>query len=269
MTACGGGGGSSSDMSSVTDSDGDGFYDAIDPAPNDASNPGDFSSPEKILANPSIQVALQAARDHGMELRADLGHNPPDLTGYYSTSLGGRTVATESGISIGNTYVASESRVRTEGERYEKALVGYYSGKSISFSYNQGSFLRGEGNYFTIYSPYKETCTEIGANYVTYGVRVESAVRDPQSGTLSSRSYSLIRLTSSGTLTPACDTRLAGDAKSKWTVGYGASSTKIDDASDLNYMCVDDNKAYIPNETWTNSDKQSCRCTTNYEVSCK
>ena len=62
LTACGSSGGSSSNISSVKDSDSDGFYDAIDPAPNDASNPGDFSSPEKILANPAIKVALQEAK---------------------------------------------------------------------------------------------------------------------------------------------------------------------------------------------------------------
>ena len=268
MTACGGGG-SSSNMSSVKDSDGDGFYDAIDPAPNDATNPGDFSSPEKILDNPKVKVALQAAKNHGMTIRTDLGHNPPDLSAYYSASVGGGIVATESGRDAGSMLTGSESRVRTNGEHYEKASVYYDFIEAVAFSYTKGSFLRGEENHFTIYSPEKTTCTEAGSNYSIYSVYIESAVRDPQSGILSERKYTSINLTSSGTLTSACDNRLSGGGKNKWTIGYIEPSSKINDVTDLEYMCVDDNKAYIPNETWKNSDKQSCKCTTDYEVECE
>ena len=78
MTACGGGG----------------------------SSKGTTTSPEEILEKPLVKEALQAAKEHGVTVRTDLGHNPPDLTGYYRNGIGGGAVATESGRSVGNNYVA-------------------------------------------------------------------------------------------------------------------------------------------------------------------
>ena len=175
---------------------------------------------------------------------------------------------TETGKDIGRRFVAQEKRIQTEGKKYESASV-YYDEEPIAFDYTKGSFLRGEGNQFTIYSPFKSTCTEEGSNYSTYGIWITSATRNPETGTLSNSNDSLVHLAFSGTLTAVCDARKIGGGKNKWSVIRFPSTTKIDDASDLNYMCVDDNKAYIPNETWTNSDKESCKCTTDYEVECK
>ena len=270
LTACGSSGGSSSNMSSVKDSDGDGFYDAIDPAPNDASNPGDFSSPEKILANPAIKVALQAAKDHGVPIRADLGDNPPNLTGYYrQNSDEGIIVTTSTGLHTGVGVTGYENRVRTKGTRYENASVYFDFYEAIGYVFSKGSMLRGEGTNFTTYEPYKAVCTENGANYATYGININSATQYEKSGNLSRSNRINVRLASSGTLTSGCDDRLPGNASAKWVVYRMAASQNIKDASDLNYMCVDDNKAYIPKETWTNSDKESCKCTTDYEVECK
>jgi hypothetical protein len=265
LSACGGGGSSSS---SVTDSDGDGFYDAIDPAPHDASNPGDFSSPEKILANPLMQTALLAAQSHGVAIRADLGHTPPNLTGYYRQDAGtGRVVATSTGIDAGHTIVGSESRVSTQGESYESASVFFTGGSPISFDFTKGAMLRGEGSNFTTYTPYKSTCTEGGANYATYGIEVSSATQDG-AGWISQANVARITLTSTGTLTPACDVRLMGDAGVTWAVYIKASERKIIDVTDLAYMCVDGGNAYAPTESWK-SDGKSCSCTTDYTVECK
>ena len=269
LTACGGGGDSSGGLSKVKDSDGDGFHDAIDPAPHDASNPGDFSSPEKILANPAIKVALNAAKKHGVTIRTYLGHNPPNLSGYYVTPAGGRVLATQTGKTIGRRLVAGESRVRTKAERYEEAAVYHSRGKGIAFSYTKGSFLRGEGNNFTTYSPYKQTCTLNGSNYSIYGVTIDSATANLEGGTISGGNSLVVNLAFSGKLTRACEAITVGGSRSKWNLNHLVSSTKIEDASDLNYMCVDDNKAYIPEETWENSDKQSCKCTTEYKVECE
>ena len=65
------------------DTDGDGFADAIDPAPNDASNPGDFSSPEAIMANAHVKTALAAASKAGFEVAVHTESEPPELAGYY------------------------------------------------------------------------------------------------------------------------------------------------------------------------------------------
>ena len=233
------------------------------------SGGGTSSSPEKMLENPLVKEALQAAKDHGVSIRTDLGHNPPNLTGYYKNYVGGRIVVTESSKSVGNNYVASEKRVETKGERYNEVEVSYANGEAIFYSSAKGSFLRGDGNHFTIYSTYKDTCTETGSNYTRSGIRIESAVRDPQNGAISDRNYVLVLLSFSGELTDACDERIAGGGKNKWTVGRLPSLNKMEHASDLNYMCVDDNEAYIPTETWRNSDGQSCSCTTDYKVSCQ
>jgi len=241
MTACGGGG----------------------------SSKGTSTSPEEILEKPLVKEALKAAKEHGVDVRTDLGHNPPDLTGYYRNYVGGIAVATESGRDIGRNYVPSEKRVETKGESYDEVEVAHDNFEPIFYSSSKGAMLRGDGNHFTIYSEYKKTCTEAGSNFTRFGITIESATRDPQSGAIVDRNYVRVVSNTSGTLTSACDERIVGGGKNKWTVGRLPSLNKVAHASDLNYMCVDDNKAYIPKETWKNSDGQSCKCTTDYEVECK
>jgi len=271
LTACGGGGGGSSDgLSKVKDSDGDGFYDAIDPAPHDASNPGDFSTPEKILENPKVKTALEAAKKHGVPVRADLGHNPPTLTGYYKQRVAeGRIVATSTGMDAGHLLAGLESRVSTKGERFESASVQSDYFEALAYTYVKGSILRGEGSNFSTYEPYKLVCTENGSNYATYGIKVRSATQDKESGNLSAANMISVGLASSGTLTSACDERLAGSARAKWVVSKEAPSQKITDVEDFEYMCVDGDKAYIPGEKWKNKEKKSCKCTTDYDVECE
>ena len=270
LTACGGDvGGSSDGLSKVKDSDGDGFYDAIDPAPHDASNPGDFSTPEKILENPKVKTALEAAKKHGVPIRADLGHNPPNLTGYYRQDSGeGRSVATSTGIDAGRLVTGYESRIRTKGERFERASV-YFDYEALGYVYTKGSILRGEGSNFSIYEPYKLVCTENDSNYVSYGINIRSATQDKKSGNFSAGNKIRVRLASSGTLTSACDERLTGRARAKWIVYKEAPSHKITDVEDFEYMCVDGDKAYIPGEKWKNKEKKSCKCTTDYDVECE
>ena len=67
LTSCGNNSGNSESSSSsclnrIIDSDGDGFHDAIDPAPNDVNTPADLSSPEKILAHPKVKKPLELLR---------------------------------------------------------------------------------------------------------------------------------------------------------------------------------------------------------------
>ena len=230
---------------------------------------GTSTSPEEMLKKPLVKEALKAAKDHGVTVRTDLGHNPPNLTGYYKGYSGGSVVATESGGSIGGTIIPLEKRVETKGESYDEAEVGNDHFEAISYASSKGAILRGEGNHFTIYSEYKITCTEVGSDYTISGTDITSAVRDPQSGAIVDRNYVRVVSNTSGTLTSACDERFVGGGKNKWSVIRLPSLNKVAHASDLDYMCVDDNRAYIPKEKWRNSDGESCKCTTDYEVECK
>ena len=257
MTACGGGGSSSSCLSNVTDSDGDGFYDEIDSAPNDASIPGDFSTPEKILANPEVKRVLKLAKDNGVNVRTELGNNPPNLTGYYRKEDGeGRRVITDKGL-IGIPLFGDESRVCTANNRYESAISMFgLSYGSVGATTTKNNMLRGNKNSYTIYQPIKP--------YVCGNTKIFSMLII--SGKINSNGdrvdEEVIRSTvypSAETLTPDCN---------RWSVSHRDTSNKINDLDDLEYMCVDGNKAYTPEETWKNSDKESCKCTEDIEIEC-
>ena len=43
---------------------------------------------------------------------------------------------------------------------------------------------------------------------------------------------------------------------------------KVTDVDELEFVCVDDNKAYFLNETWKR-DGKSCTCTKDVEIECK
>ena len=160
LTACGGGGGSSSCIHNLSDSDGDGFIDVADPAPNDASNPGDFSTPEKILANPKVKKALDIAKAHGVDLNPKLGKNPPNLTGYYHKDVyTGHVVISETGLKNGALLYGSESNVCSDGSWYQKKYVEFT--ESSSEKYNNeyhNAYLRGNGKQFTHYKNATHSC---------------------------------------------------------------------------------------------------------------
>ena len=43
---------------------------------------------------------------------------------------------------------------------------------------------------------------------------------------------------------------------------------KVTDVDELEFVCVEENKAYFPHETWKR-DGKSCKCTMNAEIECK
>ena len=270
ITACSGGGGDSkSGIYIPQDSDGDGFYDTIDPAPHDASNPGDFSSPEAIINNPKVKAALQIAKEHGVDINPNLGNKPPNLTGYYiRESRGGTTVATETGVDIGSSWVGKELRIETKGKHYLHYNTSFTDGGYLGVGYEVGSTLGGDGNSFTIYSPTRFGCFEKdGGNYSTPVIKIISGTRDSD-GDLVNRRYLFVKVgTSTGTYTAACDARKPGGAVNKWTIARYAPLKNVD-VDELRYMCIEDNKAYVPKEIWTNSEKQSCTCTKDIEIEC-
>jgi len=262
MTACGGssGGGSSSCMGKYTDSDGDGFHDGIDFAPNDASIPGDFSTPEKILAHPEVKKVLKIAKEKDVNVRTDLGHKPPNLTGYNRMeSGGGRIVDAEAG-GLDNRVVyffGTENRICTDKERYEVRGSNFSPSRGAIGSYNlKYTMLRGSKNYFTYYSPYTKTCknkTQI------YGISIHSAKLNADGDIVDEKAVQAT-LYKTGPKLPGCG---------GWQVQYYDSRNKITNLDELEYMCVDGKNAYIPGETWKNKDKESCTCNKYVETECK
>ena len=73
-----------------------------------------------------------------------------------------------------------------------------------------------------------------------------------------------------GELTTVCADRLNGEIEfvGGWGVAEVGLVSRVE-PSDLVYMCVDEDFAYVPTETWTDSDGQACQCTTDYEISCQ
>ena len=255
LTACGGGsgGGSSSCLVKQTDSDGDGFYDGIDPAPNDASNPGDFSTPEKMLANAKVKKALDIAKSHGVDMAPQLGTNPPNLTGYYQKDIGtGRFVATETGVENGATIYGVEKNVCSEGSWYQEKVVEFTEGSSEKYHYaNYNVHLRGSGKQFTYYKLSNYSCKGGGTGY---GVYILSTSLDTEGNEVNARSVQ-VQFTGSSN----CEA---------WKVRTLGTYEKVNDIDNLTHMCVDEGKTYFYKDTWKNKAGESCRCNSDYESVC-
>ena len=253
------------------DDDNDGFKDKIDPAPLDASNPGDFSTPEAILAYPPMKKALKSAQKQGIAFHSELGLTPPDITGYYKKYDGtGKFLATGNGESIGNTIVGYEYRFNVQSNHLlDSARASFTDSRHIGFSLEKGAIIRGENNSFSIYTLGKGTCTEDDSNYSMYYVKITSATIRDNKDILNTKEIALTVATE-GKLTQVCADRWAGDGEKigGWSLDSFETNHHIEDVDVLEYMCIDKNKAYVPTETWTNSSNKVCSCTKEYEVSC-
>jgi hypothetical protein len=254
------------------DDDNDGFNDSDDPAPLDASIPGDFSTPEAILNNPIMRTALAQIRDQGIDLRTEQGLNPPDLTGYYiRADDGGVFTATSNGTDIGRGLVGGESRLTAQSNNFiDRAGVSFTSAQPISFGLSKGSIIRGEGNNFTIYSRGKGTCTEANSDFDTFSVGIASSTLDPASGDLLLTTSISVTVDTEGALTSTCANRIVAnnETEGNWSVVTYDRNRHVN-VNELQYMCVDENVGYAPTETWKDSSGASCSCTKSYQVSCQ
>ena len=254
------------------DDDGDGFADDADPAPLDSTVPGDFSTPEAILADPAVRDALASARQTGIVLRTETGLAPPDLTGYYSLADGsGVFTATSSGTDIGRGRTGSEARMdQGPGLELTTATVSFTDGRPVFFGGSNGSIIRGEDDRYTIYSRSKGTCTEAGSSFDSFAVNISSAEVDPSTGDIVNATQMYVNVGTEGTLTQACANRLVGavELEGEWAVSEYPVNVRTDPDS-LVYMCVDESRAYAPPETWTDSDGLDCSCTTDYQIECR
>jgi len=260
ILGCGGGssGGSSSCLSGVKDSDGDGFYDAIDIAPSDASVPGDFSTPEKILANEKVKYMLKKAKENDVNVHTYLEHNPPNFTGYYRSEEGGHAGSIVNGHYVRPfIYYGTERRICTVKDYYEEYGSPFsLSRGAISPYTRKHAMIRGSNSHFTSYEPRINSCSRSNGKHLN-AIDISSAKLDNDGGIVDIKTITVTVYKD-----PGCN-----DDRS--VVSKYPDNKKINDLSDLEYMCVDGDKAYIPTETWKNKAKESCKCTADIEIECE
>ena len=254
------------------DDDGDGFNDDADPQPLDSTIPGDFSTPEVILKNPLIIQALKEAETQNAVIRTEKGANPPNLTGYYSEAPDhGVVIATSNGKAVGLRLVGSETRSNIRPDNFiDRATVDFTDSTPVAYKIGTGSIIRGEDNQYTIYSRGKHTCTEAGSDFDLYYVTITSGEYDESTGDSINNTVLWVTIDAVGELTTACANRIVANNEypDNWAV-MSYDFSKRSEPAELLYMCVDDNKAYVPTETWERSGGSSCSCTEDYQVSCE
>lgn len=253
------------------DDDGDGFNDESDPDPKNPAVPGDYSTPEKVLANPKVQDALAALHDAGYDLPTHTETTPPDVSGYLRKESGdGEFIANSGGGGVGQGIVGQETRVDLNDDgTLDSFQVGFSDLEPTSYSIRRGQLLRGTGNDFTIYATSRLVCTEGGADYNTYDLRITSGTLDPATGDWTNTLNLNLTVATQGTLTSACASRANGLTENvdEWTASAVERLPRVQPA-DLEYMCIEGGAGYAPTETWTGAAGEDCACTTEYAVSC-
>ena len=255
------------------DDDNDGFNDNDDPAPLDSTIPGDFSTPEAILDHALMRKSLQELHNKGFSISTEKAPNPADLTGYYTQedSLG-ITISTNNDTDIGRMLTGSEIKLISLPDNHiDSSNIYFTNGKAVGYTLKKGSLIRGKNNQFTIYSRGKSICTEGGADYKMYFVGISTATLDANTKNILDIKYFSVTVDTEGNLTKTCADRWVGEAEKKGGWGFFTISLqkKIDSVDDFNYMCVDNKKAYIPTQSWLNTEGKSCTCTKDYKISCQ
>lgn len=251
------------------DDDQDGFLDDQDPAPLDTDVPGDFSTPEKVLADPRVEAAIEGLRDAGFEFEPRLEKDAPDITGYFRKEDGeGEFVANSGGGGIGAGIVGYEFRTRlTENSTLESSKISFTSGAPISYSIVTSQTLRGKNKKYTIYTTTRSVCTENGSDHTRFSVAIDSGSVDENGNLIDNMSLSATVATQ-GQLTPECASRANGltENENEWSASLVPLQSKVA-AAELEYMCVDGDAAYVPTERWSEGD-ETCECSLEYEVAC-
>ncbi len=255
-----------------TDDDNDGFLDVDDVSPLDQTVPGDFSSPEAILNQTVIRDAIDEASAQGFTIQALTGLAPPDIGGYYHEEE--RTtvfVATDTGEHVGNTRSGAEFRYdQLADNTINGAVVNYDQGNPTSYSISSNSMLRGTEGHFTRYSRSRVTCTIDQSDFSVLFVGISTAQIDSQTLDFVDRKRISISVGTFGEATEACNDYYAGGAES--VGGWSASEAPRifrTEPSQFQYMCVDDDRAFSPTESWVADDGRSCSCTKDYVTSCQ
>jgi hypothetical protein len=251
------------------DDDADGFLDADDPDPLDPNNPGNFSTPEAILADARIQAALSAVAAAGIDFPTHTETSPADRSGFYiDDDAVGKSVLTGNGDDVGRSLVGAESwRSQPDPLIQDTVYVNFTGGMPVAFGTSRGSLVRGDGEGTSIYSRSSSVCTESDSSYREFSISVTSTRLDATGAPKDVVSLG-VTIGVDGTLTSACANRaLANTAiEGGWSLVQRPLPRKVA-ASALSYMCVDGGTAYIPTETWQRGS-QNCECTDQYAVRC-
>ncbi len=253
------------------DDDNDGFIDEDDPSPKDPKVPGDFSTPEKILADPRVTAAIAALKDAGYDLKTHTETSPPDITGYYRKESGsGSFVANSGGGGVGQTIVGLEfHEVQHDDGHLDGYTVAFSGDAATSYSIERSTTIRGTGSEYTTYSTSRGVCTESSSNYTLFAISITSASVEPATGNLLDQLSLGVTIGTLGELTSACAERYNGNVENvgEWTASQVNLQQRVQ-PSDLEYMCVDADAAYVPTQTWTESGGKACECTSAYAKSC-
>lgn len=214
------------------------------------------------------RLAIEAA---GYDFPTELGLNPPDLSGYYikPDGTGGFPVSATGRSS--SSITGQEMRHELNGLELSSATVSFNNSNPISYNTSEGTLLRGEGNRYTSYSRSRTVCTEGGAHFEIYFLWIQSATIDTNNGNILNGVGLDVVVDVRGTLTTACKNRWDRVGNRASPGGWAMASIPLRQKvtpSQLKYMCVSEQRAYVPEETWTTSTGASCECTTNYKVSC-
>jgi len=263
FTACGGSSDSKSngDCTTPPDRDKDGFRDITDSKPDEPFENRKFANLENVVNSEGVKRILKIAKERDVIINLQLGNNPPKLKGIYRSETGGNVV-----------YAKNSQEGRTTGAAIIETEFKYCTSKGFSrrltsspYGYQYfGGVLKGDGKYFSHYSLrsyHRSTeCT-------VYEVVVENGKVDSKSGDIKNFKTIIAPLGYEETHAGACD--VYKGARRVEEVITTRDRKKITDLDELEYMCVDEGKAYVPTETWKNKAKESCKCTTDVEIECE
>lgn len=228
---------------------------------------------DDILSNPAVQSALEEASEQGIDISTHTENDAPDPSGYYDFEHHvGTWVASGNGANVGFVTTAAEMRldVKPDGT-LDMATVSAFDGVTpSSFGVSHGYLLRGAGNELTLYGHRVLDCDLGGSSFSVTGEFIWTGTLEEGTGNWVDQQQFAVTTATEGELTPECEEGLVGNTEvvGGWAVAIVPVATKVT-VEDLDLMCVDGDRGYIPTEEWTGEGGAACECTPELAVSCE
>ena len=158
LSSCGGGSDNKSDSDCnpvLSDRDHDGFPDSGGDGDDDTPfENGKFADLKNVVNAKGVKRILKIAKEKGVDVKLQLGNNPPKLNGIFKSETGGSVVyARNVPVSQGETHpgspvIEAESKYCTR-----KDHIRALSNSPKPFGYTEFyGVLKGEGKYYSLYS---------------------------------------------------------------------------------------------------------------------